>query len=86
MSPAALAGRQKRVHLKKKVSRAIEGVGFELSAENPMMDQKNKIFSPHLLPILALSTVDSPDTDDVRRRAYAREGSANMFNLESRPS
>ena len=75
--------------LKSPYARVAEGVVFIESVEsklgppskNPVMDQKNKIFIPHLLPIMAGSTVDFPNTDDVRHSVYARPGSAAKFNL-----
>lgn len=59
----------------------IQGSKFEPPSENPVMDQKNKIFTPHLIPVLLGSTVDFPNTDDVRHSVYSREGSATNFNL-----
>ena len=59
----------------------IEGREFELPEKNPVMDQKNKIFTPHLLPILVGSTIDFPNTDDVRHSVYSRKESADDFNL-----
>lgn len=59
----------------------IKGVEFPPPKKNPVMDQKNKIFNPHVLPVLVGSTVDFPNTDDVRHSVYSREKSANDFNL-----
>ena len=59
----------------------VKGRQFALSEENPIMDQKNKIFIPHLLPVQAGSTVEFPNTDDVRHSVYSRDGSAVEFNL-----
>ncbi len=59
----------------------IEGIEFAPSSESLVMDQKNKIFAPHLLPVPVGSTVDFPNTDDVRHSVYGREGSATDFNL-----
>ncbi|MBI3939225.1 MAG: hypothetical protein HY315_00185 [Acidobacteria bacterium] len=75
--------------LKSPYARVAEGVVFVENVEgklppprqNPVMDQKNKIFTPHLLPVLVGSTVDFPNTDDVRHSVYSRDGSATSFNL-----
>lgn len=42
-----------------------------LSAEPPIMDQWNVEFIPHVLPILKGSTVDFPNTDNVRHNVYS---------------
>ena len=60
---------------------SVEGRSFELPEKNPVMDQKNKIFKPHLLPVLVGSTVDFPNTDDVRHSVYSRKNAAKDFNL-----
>ncbi len=54
---------------------------FVLPSKNPLMDQKNKIFVPHVLPVLVGSTVDFPNTDDVRHNVYTEKGSPYEFNL-----
>lgn len=59
----------------------VKGKEFELPEQNPVIDQQNKIFIPRVLPVLVGSTVDFPNTDDVRHSVYTREGSANDFNL-----
>lgn len=59
----------------------VEGIEFEPPSDNSMMDQKNIIFTPHVLPVMVGSTVDFPNTDDVRHSVYSREGSSSDFNL-----
>ncbi|MBI4612465.1 MAG: hypothetical protein HY720_02540 [Planctomycetes bacterium] len=59
----------------------VDGLKFEPPPKNPVMDQKNKIFTPHLLPVLAGTTVDFPNTDDVRHSVFSRPGSKSPFNL-----
>ncbi|MBI2899801.1 MAG: hypothetical protein HYY17_06425 [Planctomycetes bacterium] len=54
---------------------------FVPPTKNPRMDQKNKIFIPHALPVLVGSTVDFPNTDDVRHNVYTEKGSPFEFNL-----
>lgn len=58
----------------------ISGGRFAPPTSNPVMDQKNKIFTPHLLPVLGGTTVDFPNTDDVRHSVYAKDGPS-KFNL-----
>lgn len=43
----------------------------DLPAEYPIMDQWNVEFIPHVLPILKGSTVDFPNTDNVRHNVYS---------------
>lgn len=55
-----------------------------LPAEPPIMDQWNVEFIPHVLPILKGSTVDFPNTDDVRHNVYSPEpipGTHRMLSL-----
>lgn len=59
----------------------VPGRQFKLPEKAPAMDQKNKMFTPHLLPVLVGTTVDFPNTDDVRHSVYSLEGSASDFNL-----
>lgn len=59
----------------------VNGEEFKPCEKSPVMDQRNKIFVPHVLPVLVGSTVDFPNTDDVRHSVYSRKGSANDFNL-----
>ncbi|MBI4612336.1 MAG: hypothetical protein HY720_01875 [Planctomycetes bacterium] len=59
---------------------------FELLAAHPIMDQLAKAFTPHVLAVLAGSTVDFPNSDDVRHSVYTKEGSANDYNLGQYPT
>ncbi len=43
----------------------VEGV-FKAAEENPVMDQKDLMFSPHVLPVLVGTTVKFPNSDNVR--------------------
>ncbi|MFQ5687424.1 MAG: carboxypeptidase regulatory-like domain-containing protein [Candidatus Scalindua sp.] len=55
-----------------------------LPAEPPIMDQWNVEFIPHVLPILKGSTVDFPNTDNVRHNVYSPEpipGTHRMLSL-----
>ncbi len=55
-----------------------------LPAEPPILDQWNVEFIPHVLPILKGSTVDFPNTDDVRHNVYSPDpipGTHRMLSL-----
>ncbi len=55
-----------------------------LPAEPPILDQWNVEFIPHILPILKGSTVDFPNTDDVRHNVYSPDpipGTHRMLSL-----
>ncbi len=59
----------------------IEGKRFDPPTENPLMDQVNLMFKPHVLPALVGSTVDFPNNDEVRHNVYTTKSSACQFNL-----
>ncbi len=55
-----------------------------MPAEPPIVDQWNVEFIPHVLPILKGSTVDFPNTDNVRHNVYSPEpipGTHRMLSL-----
>lgn len=59
----------------------MQGRTFRLPPQNPMMDQKDLIFTPHILPVLVGSTVDFPNSDTVRHNVFSTPKSAKIFNL-----
>jgi len=59
----------------------IEGKRFDPPTTNPLMDQVNLMFKPHVLPVLVGSTVDFPNNDEVRHNVYTTKSSACQFNL-----
>lgn len=63
----------------------VAGRQFAPPAKNPVMDQKNLIFIPHLLPVLVGSTVDFPNSDTVRHNVFSPAKSAKPFNLGTYP-
>jgi len=64
----------------------VAGRQFAPPAKNPVMDQKNLIFIPHLLPVLVGSTVDFPNSDTVRHNVFSPPKSAKPFNLGTYPA
>lgn len=59
----------------------VEGKRFELPGKNPVIDQINLVFVPHVLPILVGTTVDFPNSDTVRHNVFSTPKSAKQFNL-----
>ena len=83
--PGSITGRAKspftRLAMGVVYIKRVDGVEFEPPTENPVMDQKNLIFIPHVLPVLAGSTVNFPNSDTVRHNVFSGEDSAATFNL-----
>lgn len=50
------------------------------------MDQKNLVFKPHILPILAGTTVDFVNSDDVAHNVFTPDKTAGKFNLGTWPT
>ncbi|MBW7997350.1 MAG: hypothetical protein FVQ81_12420 [Candidatus Glassbacteria bacterium] len=71
-----------RVRSPENVVISLEGVKGEFTPpkENPVMDQKSLIFIPHVLPVLAGTTVDFPNNDKVRHNVFS-PSKAKKFNL-----
>lgn len=65
---------------------AAEGEPFAPPAVNPVMDQQNLMFTPHVLPVLVGSTVDFPNSDEVRHNVYTTKSSVCQFNLGTYPA
>jgi plastocyanin len=66
----------------------IEKVGeksFEPPKEHPVMDQKNLKFVPHVLPVVAGTTVDFLNSDKVLHNVFSPDNCAEKFNLGSWP-
>lgn len=59
---------------------------FKPPEKNPAIDQKNLIFTPHVLPVLVGSTVDFPNSDAVRHSVYSTDKSSQSFNLGQYPA
>lgn len=58
---------------------------FKPPKENPVIDQKNMVFHPHVLPVLAGTTVDFLNSDDVAHNVFTPDKSADKFNLGTWP-
>jgi plastocyanin len=58
---------------------------FPPPKKNAKMDQKNMTFLPHVLPILAGTTVDFQNNDDVLHNVFTPDKCADKFNLGTWP-
>lgn len=60
---------------------AIDGKTFEPPAKPVLMDQINFVFTPHVVPVLAGTTVDFQNSDAVLHNVYTPDKVAGKFNL-----
>ncbi|MDP1677537.1 MAG: carboxypeptidase regulatory-like domain-containing protein [Bacteroidota bacterium] len=63
----------------------IEGKTFDPPKEHAKMDQKNLSFIPHILPLLAGTTVDYMNSDDVLHNVFSPDKCVEKFNLGTWP-
>ncbi|OGU72627.1 MAG: hypothetical protein A3H45_08570 [Ignavibacteria bacterium RIFCSPLOWO2_02_FULL_55_14] len=63
----------------------IQGKTFPAPAKHAAMDQKNLVFIPHILPVLAGTTVDYQNSDDVLHNVFSPDKCAEKFNLGTWP-
>ncbi|MDD8019462.1 MAG: hypothetical protein PHP42_13900 [Bacteroidota bacterium] len=63
----------------------IAGKKFDPPKEHGKMDQKKLMFHPHVLPVLAGTTVDFLNDDDVLHNVYSPDQCAEKFNLGTWP-
>lgn len=61
----------------------VEGKTFAVPKEHPEINQQNLTFVPHVLPVLAGSTVDFKNDDDVLHNVFSPDKCAGKFNLGS---
>lgn len=54
---------------------------FAAPEEHAVMDQQNLVYVPHVLPLLAGTSVDFPNSDSVRHNVFSPPGSSKVFNL-----
>jgi plastocyanin len=59
----------------------IPGKVFPPPQKHAVMDQKDLKFVPHVLPILVGTTVDFPNSDNVRHSVFTSKKSVTKFNL-----
>ncbi|MGA7989825.1 MAG: carboxypeptidase regulatory-like domain-containing protein [Thermoanaerobaculia bacterium] len=64
---------------------AIAGKTFPAPKEHARIDQKNLVFSPHVLPVLVGTTVDFLNSDAVLHNVFSPDGCADKFNLGTWP-
>jgi plastocyanin len=63
----------------------IPGKKFDPPKEPAVMDQKNLVFIPHVLPIVAGTTVKYVNSDDVLHNVFTPDKCAEKFNLGTWP-
>jgi plastocyanin len=63
----------------------IAGKTFPAPKEHARIDQKNLKFVPHVLPVLAGTTVDFMNSDDVLHNVFSPDKCCDKFNLGSWP-
>ncbi len=64
---------------------AIPGKTFPPPTEHARIDQKNLLFSPHVLAVLVGTTVDFMNSDAVLHNVFSPDGCADKFNLGTWP-
>jgi len=64
---------------------SVAGKNFEAPKEHARMDQKNLTFIPHVLPLLAGTTVDFLNSDEVLHNVFCPDKCAEKFNLGTWP-
>jgi plastocyanin len=57
----------------------------EPPAQRPVLDQKDMLFLPHVLPVVVNSTVAFPNHDTVQHNIYSPSPTAKAFNLGMYP-
>jgi len=65
---------------------AIAGKTFPAPAAHAVVDQKNMLFTPRVLPVLMGTTVDFVNSDAVLHNVFSPEKCAEKFNLGSWPT
>jgi plastocyanin len=63
----------------------IAGKTFAAPAEHAKIDQKNMQFTPHVLPVVAGTTVDFHNSDAVLHNVFSADACADRFNLGTWP-
>ncbi len=60
---------------------SLDSTRFTVPKVNPVMDQMNLMFTPHVLPVLKGSTIDFPNSDETRHNVYTSRSSVCQFEL-----
>jgi plastocyanin len=63
----------------------IEAKSFPVPKEHALMDQKGLKFHPHVLPVLAGTTVDFLNSDDVLHNVFSPDACVDKVNLGTWP-
>lgn len=63
----------------------IAGKTFPAPAEHARIDQKNMVFTPHVLPVLVGTTVDFLNSDALLHNVFTPDKCAEKFNLGTWP-
>jgi len=63
----------------------VKGATFKPPAEPAVMDQRNMAFVPHVLPIVAGTTVEFKNSDNVAHNVFSPDKCAGQFNLGNWP-
>ena len=63
----------------------VGGKSFPVPQEHALMDQKGLKFEPHVLPVLAGTTVDFLNSDDVLHNVFSPDACAGKVNLGTWP-
>ncbi len=64
---------------------ALGGKTFPAPSEHAKIDQLNLVFHPHVLPVLAGTTVDFLNSDAVLHNVFSPDACADKFNLGTWP-
>lgn len=64
---------------------AIPGKTFAPPKQHAMVDQKNLVFLPHVLPVLVGTTVDFKNDDAVLHNVFSPDACCSRFNLGTWP-
>jgi len=64
---------------------SIPGKTFAPPAEHKVMDQKNLVFAPKVLPVLVGTTVDFHNSDAVLHNVFSPDACCDKFNLGTWP-
>lgn len=63
----------------------IPGKTFDAPKKHGEIDQKNLVFTPHVIPVLEGTTVDFLNNDDVLHNVFSPDKCAEKFNLGTWP-